>query len=88
MITLSTLTGQPINSYPTLRAVAYACEGMTDDQLWELSFVDEVKMRWVSWGTVRAEIEKIKRLRQILPVDYKNASMELGQSRRKLGKWV
>ncbi len=77
MITLSTLAGQNVNNFPSLRAVAFFCDGLTDDELWELSFVDVAKMRLISWITVRAEIEKIKRLRRIVPVDHKNASTGL-----------
>lgn len=62
MIAVSTLSGQPVNSYPTLRAVAFACEGLTDHELWELSFVDTERQRWVSWVEVKVEIEKIGKL--------------------------
>ncbi len=62
MITLSTLAGQPVNDFPSLRAAAFFCEDMTDDELWELSFLDVAKMKLISWITVRVEIEKIQRL--------------------------
>lgn len=62
MISLTTLAGKPVNTFPTLRAVAYACEGLDDHELWALSFMDIARGRRISWVTVRAEIEKVKRL--------------------------
>lgn len=50
-------TGQVLNDFPTLRAVALYCVGV--DDLWEYSFLDERRMRYISWIVIQKEIEKL-----------------------------
>lgn len=49
-------TGQILNDFPTLPAVAAFCEDTPD--LWRYSFLDTVRMRYISWSQVEQVVSK------------------------------
>lgn len=51
-------------TYPTVKAVAFACDGMTSYELWSLEIIDITKNRRVSWVTIEAAIRKLERLKR------------------------
>lgn len=60
MIIVSDLKGNVINNYPTVLAAAYACEGMTSDELWRYSFLDKDRMRYISWSEIENLVRKVE----------------------------
>lgn len=59
MIRIETLSGEYLNNFPTIRAAAIYCLGT--EQLWQYSFIDEVKWRRISYVVIEKEIEKLKK---------------------------
>lgn len=49
-------TGQVLNDFPTVKAVARFCEGEPD--LWRYSFLDTRRMKYISWVQVERLINK------------------------------
>lgn len=60
MIQVISPNNEIINDFPTLTAVAFACDGLTMKELYQLTFLDTRRNRYVSWSAVEAEQKRLR----------------------------